>query len=124
MEDYKKGSSNMLFVVLGVFILLLGIVFALQNSQVTPIKFLLWEFQGSLALVLAIVFVGGVLLGLFSIINNVWRRDRMISRQKKEMKNLNVQIQTLKEEKAALQNQEIDGGGKRGSSGGIKDFTE
>ena len=55
----------MVKVILGIFLLLLLIIFAVQNSGLVAIKFIFWEFSFSLALLLFLVLALGYLLGWF-----------------------------------------------------------
>ncbi len=47
-------------------LLILVALFILQNTETVPISFLFWEFRISRALMIFMVFVIGVLVGLFS----------------------------------------------------------
>ena len=50
----------------GLGLLILVVLFTLQNTETVPISFLFWEFRISRALVIFMVFVVGVLVGIFS----------------------------------------------------------
>jgi len=50
----------------GMGLLVLVALFILQNTETVPISFLFWEFRISRALMIFMVFVIGVLVGLFS----------------------------------------------------------
>ena len=50
----------------GLGLLILVALFILQNTETVPISFLFWEFRISRALMIFMVFVIGVLVGLFS----------------------------------------------------------
>ena len=50
----------------GMGLLILVALFILQNTETVPISFLFWEFRISRALMIFMVFVIGVLVGLFS----------------------------------------------------------
>lgn len=54
-----------------VLILLLILIFTLQNATVISINFLFWKFSVSRAMMIFFVFVAGVLTGW---ILSVWRR--------------------------------------------------
>ena len=51
--------------ILGGLLLLLGGVFAVQNSTVFEVKFLTWSLQVSQALVIFLTGVGGIITGFF-----------------------------------------------------------
>ncbi len=50
----------------GMGLLILVVLFTLQNTETVPISFLFWEFRISRALVIFMVFVIGVLVGISS----------------------------------------------------------
>ena len=50
----------------GLGLLILVVLFTLQNTETVPISFLFWEFHISRALMIFMVFVVGVLVGIFS----------------------------------------------------------
>ena len=55
-------------------VLLLVVVFALQNSQAVTVRFLSWQVQSSLAVVTIAATAAGVLIaGLFGSASRLWR---------------------------------------------------
>jgi len=50
----------------GLGLLILVVLFTLQNTETVPISFLFWEFHISRALMIFMVFVIGVLAGIFA----------------------------------------------------------
>lgn len=57
-----------IFLILGAIIGSLSVVFVAQNTTPISVTFLSWQIEGSLAIILTITFVGGVLMtALFSI---------------------------------------------------------
>jgi uncharacterized integral membrane protein len=57
-----------IFLILGAIIGALSVVFVAQNTMPISVTFLSWQIEGSLAVILTITFVGGVLMtALFSI---------------------------------------------------------
>jgi uncharacterized integral membrane protein len=50
----------------GLGLLVLVVLFTLQNTETVPISFLFWEFHVSRALMIFMVFVVGVLVGTSS----------------------------------------------------------
>ena len=50
----------------GLGLLIIVVLFTLQNTETVPISFLFWEFRISRALVIFMVFVIGVLVGISS----------------------------------------------------------
>ncbi len=66
--------------VLGIFIA----IFAIQNAVAVTVKFLLWEFQSSLAVLIIISMLAGMLLVfLLSIPGRLKRRKELYDKQKK-----------------------------------------
>jgi len=51
--------------ILGGILLLLGVVFAIQNSEVVEVKFLVWSLKMSQALVIFLMGTTGTLVGFF-----------------------------------------------------------
>jgi uncharacterized integral membrane protein len=50
----------------GLGLLILVVLFTLQNTETVPISFLFWEFRISRALMIFMIFVIGVLVGISS----------------------------------------------------------
>ncbi len=50
----------------GLGLLILVVLFTLQNTETVPISFLFWEFRISRALMILMIFVVGVLVGISS----------------------------------------------------------
>ena len=50
----------------GLGLLILVVLFTLQNMETVPISFLFWEFRISRALMILMIFVVGVLVGISS----------------------------------------------------------
>lgn len=62
----------------------LSVVFAVQNSDVITVSFLAWQVDASLALILMITLVTGVLIGYLAGLPSVWKRGaetRQLRRQ-------------------------------------------
>jgi len=58
-------------------VLLVVVVFALQNSQAVSVRFLYWQVQSSLAVVVIAATAAGVLIAvLFGSASRVWRWQR------------------------------------------------
>lgn len=79
----------------------LVILFALQNVDPVTIKFLVWEIEGSLALVLIITLLAGALISYLATLPGHIRRRLTISYQQKriaELENRLVEFETQNEE--------------------------
>jgi lipopolysaccharide assembly protein A len=82
MEKEDLSMQSLLIAALGLAIL--TVIFALQNPIPVSVTFLVWKFEGSLALVLMLTFALGVLVSLLvSIPAIVKRRSAISNRQKK-----------------------------------------
>jgi len=71
----------------------MAVIFAVQNVEVVPISFLLWQTEGSLALVLLLALVIGVVIGLLVTLPTRIKFSRQISKRKKEIAGLEGTIQ-------------------------------
>jgi uncharacterized integral membrane protein len=76
----------LLIVALGLAIL--TVIFALQNPIPVGVTFLLWKFEGSLALVLISTFALGVLVSLLISILAIVKRRSAIANQSKRIAEL------------------------------------
>jgi len=86
----------------------MAVIFAVQNVEVVPISFLLWQTEGSLALVLLLALVIGVVIGLLVSLPTRIKFSRQMSKRKKEIAGLEgtireqaVRISALEGEAAA-----------------------
>ena len=71
----------------------MAVIFAVQNVEVVPISFLLWQTEGSLALVLLLALVIGVVIGLLVTLPTRIKFSRELSKRKKEIAGLEGTIQ-------------------------------
>ena len=71
----------------------MAVIFAVQNVEVVPISFLLWQTEGSLALVLLLALVIGVVIGLLVTLPTRVKFNRQLSKRKKEIAELEGTIQ-------------------------------
>ena len=76
------------FLVLALAISMLAGFFALQNTMPIAVTFLLWTFEGSLALVLVVAFASGVLVSLLLLAPAMVKGRLRIAQQKSEMAEL------------------------------------
>jgi putative membrane protein len=82
------------FLVFGLILGALSVIFALQNIVPIAVTFLFWQIQGSLALILLLAVLMGVLVGGLLSIPEVWKnrgRFKDLKKQKDELeKSLDV----------------------------------
>lgn len=70
--------------VLAVAIAIISVFFALQNPVGVTINFIIWQFQGPLALFLLLTLGAGILVGfLFSLPQVVKRKFKSLSKNKR-----------------------------------------
>jgi len=74
----------LIFLFFALFIAILAIIFAVQNNATTMVSFFIWDFEGSLALILLISLATGALISfLASLPTNVKNRLKLRSLRKK-----------------------------------------
>jgi putative membrane protein len=71
-----------------VVLAVLSVVFAVQNSAVITVSFLAWEVDASLALVLMITLIAGVLIGYLSGLPSAWRRGSETRKLRRQVDDL------------------------------------
>ena len=84
----KEDVSMQSFLIVALGLAILTVIFALQNAIPVGVTFLVWKFEGSLALVLMLTFALGVLVSLLLSIPAILKRRSAISNQKKKMEEL------------------------------------
>jgi putative membrane protein len=87
-----------------------AILFAIQNTTVIPIRFLIWETEGSLALILFIALVAGALISYLTTAPGQIRQRMTISGQRKRITEVEGQLTSTQDELQQAQSklQEID----------------
>src|SRR3989344_5266040 len=88
MATLASSNNNMIFfLILGVIIGGLAVIFALQNVAVVTVSFLQWEVTASLALVLLGSILAGALVTVLILLPSLIRDELYLStlkRQKRE----------------------------------------
>jgi uncharacterized integral membrane protein len=74
-------------IIAALIIAILAIVFTLQNADIILVTFLVWKFEGSLALVLLLAFATGVIASLLILLPKAMKKG-----QKKRIEELNRDI--------------------------------
>ena len=80
------------FIVLALLIAIAIVIFALQNSAIVTVSFLSFHYNGSLALILVVVFTLGLLAGLLISIPSLLRKSSALREQKRRVKQLEESI--------------------------------
>ena len=73
-------------------IALLAVIFSVQNTSPVTINFLFWNFEGSLALILLITLVTGVIIGFLTSSPSLLKSRSAISTQKKKIAELEASL--------------------------------
>lgn len=82
-------------------IVVLAIVFALQNSAPVTVMFAVWRFESSLALVLAVTFILGALLAALLSTTASVRKSWKLSQQESKGSELEKRVAELEQLVAA-----------------------
>jgi len=77
-----------IFLFLALLIAFALVLFAVQNSAIVPVHFLAFHFEGTLALILVVVFASGVLTGILMAVPSFWRKSSALREQRKKIKQL------------------------------------
>lgn len=87
-----------IFLIFSLIIAFVAVIFAVQNNSVVPIRFLIWETEGSLALILFIALVAGALITYLATTPTQIRQRMRISNQRKELTELETQLKISNQE--------------------------
>lgn len=77
----------MIYLIIAIIFAFAVVAFALGNNDTVPVKFLLWQFESSLALLLLTVFTLGVLIALLTILPSWFRKSLLVRKLKGEISN-------------------------------------
>lgn len=86
------------FIVAAIVIAFFAIAFALQNNIQVAINLLIWNYQGSLAIVLLSTLAIGVLIGLLVLLPALIKRGWRVSRAKRQTAELENQLTNRSQE--------------------------
>jgi lipopolysaccharide assembly protein A len=84
------------FLVIALIIAVIAVIFAVQNITPVVVAFFIWKFGGSLALVLLLAVVTGVLISMFASLPTFIRSKWAASNQKRKIKELEATVYELK----------------------------
>jgi len=87
-----------IFLVFALLIAVLAVIFAIQNNAPATVAFALWEFQGSLALMLLVALIAGALISIFVSMPSNIRTRWTIRQQRKKMSELENNLSDLRTE--------------------------
>jgi putative membrane protein len=83
-----------IFLILSLLIAIALILFAVQNSAVLTVSFLSFHYNGSLALILVMVFALGLLSGILISVPSLLRKSSALREQKRRVKQLEESMTT------------------------------
>jgi putative membrane protein len=92
-----------IFLIIALLIAVLAIVFALQNTGSVAVSFLVWQFQGSLALVLILAFLAGIVTIFFALLPNLIRYRLRASREGRQKETLEETLSEHRQKVESLQ---------------------
>ncbi len=96
------------FLVFALLIALVAVVFAVQNTALVTISFLVWDFNNSLAILILLTLFTGVLISILMSAPG-WIKNRLArSNLRKKMKELEAELSKVKDQyQAAKQELEL-----------------
>jgi uncharacterized integral membrane protein len=95
------------FLVFALLISLFAVVFAVQNTAITTVSFLMWDFDNSLAVVILLTVFTGVLISILMSLPG-WIKNRVyLMSIRKKNKDLETKL-TKQEEKLQVTLQEVE----------------
>ncbi len=95
-ETTRAKTSNYPYLIGLLIGLVLLVIIAIQNSEEVTVKLLIWEMQNSLSLFLTLLFTLGFIIGVLTSLINIYRKDRLIYRQTKQIEELEEEAENLR----------------------------
>ena len=96
-----------IFLFFALFIAVLAVVFAVQNTAPVIVSFVIWKFNGSLALVLLVSLAAGALISFFVSLPGNLKTRWTIRQQKKKLNELEANLAAKQEDLNVIQ-QKLD----------------
>jgi uncharacterized integral membrane protein len=87
--------------VFALILILLVTIFAVQNNESIKINLLFWEIDGSLALVLVITFILGILIGLLVSTPTTLRKRSQLAEARKRLRTAETDLEEARKAMAA-----------------------
>ena len=84
------------YLIFGLVIAVLAVIFALQNSMTVTISFLAWEITASLSLVILITLAIGALIGYLVLVPSVIKKSLAVSNNRKRISALEKELDEKK----------------------------
>jgi uncharacterized integral membrane protein len=96
-----------IFLVLALIIALIAVVFTIQNTALVTVTFLFWDLNQSLAFVVLLAILAGVLISLFVSLPGKVKRTMENTNHKKKIKDMDTELMSTKVRLEALK-QELE----------------
>ena len=90
------------FLILGVVLGAISVIFIAQNVTLVTVTFLTWQMEGSLALVLLLTLLCGIVITLLLILPSLIQDTFFLSALRKQKKTLEDELTKTKSELAAI----------------------
>jgi uncharacterized integral membrane protein len=99
-----------IFLFFALIIAIVAILFAVQNNETTTVSFIVWDFEGSLALVLLVALAAGALISFFVSLPANIKARWTIRNQRKKLTELESTLDEKSEmlDKANKRNEELE----------------
>lgn len=68
-----------------IVLLVIALIFAIQNTLIVSLRFLFWKFEGSLAFVTIIIFIVGFFAGWILEAGKVWKKNTQLKSIQKKL---------------------------------------
>lgn len=97
---YEVQNNHKFMIILFILGLVLGgiaVVFALQNVALVTVTFFSWHIEGSLAMILILSIISGILITLLLLLPGTIQTSLTLRRLKKETKKLEEELRKQKE---------------------------
>lgn len=95
----------LIFIVIALIIAIIAVIFALQNAITITISFFIWQFDGSLALILLLTLALGFLISFFATLPALIRRSWTIAGQRRRIGAIEKQLLEAETKNEALDQQ-------------------
>lgn len=82
-----------IFLLLGLVLGAVSVIFALQNITTITVVFLAWQIQGSLALIILLAVLAGLLIGFIVCAPEVMKKSLRVASLRKQNAKLNEALQ-------------------------------
>ncbi len=97
-----------IFVIIGLILGATAVIFAFQNTMVITVTFLLWRFDASLAVVLILAIISGMIASLLVSIPELIEDYYKFRNVVKEKRRLEAEVESYKTTIADLNNKILD----------------